>query len=91
MLLSGAAQRQKSWDCEHCENVNIKNIDVCKSCYWAYPENYSHIALKPEKRVDLIFGENDKEIHNSLDEIAKKNHSSIQESIKKILRDHIKR
>ena len=91
MLLSGAAQRQKSWDCEHCENVNSKNIELCKTCYWASPENYTHIALKPEKRVDLIFGENDKEIHGALDEIAKENHSSIQESIKEILRNHIKR
>lgn len=56
MLLSGAAQRQKSWECEHCENLKtIKDIKICQTCYWAYPENYSHVALRNEKRLDLVF------------------------------------
>jgi hypothetical protein len=55
MLLSASANRAKSWSCEHCENWRItKDKSICISCYWAYPENYSHIAMKPMRRVDLF-------------------------------------
>lgn len=85
MLLSGAAQRQKSWSCENCVNLlTIKNPEICKECYWAYPERYTHVALKQERRVDLIFsGEN----IDTYEKIAK--HSSgesIQSAIMNLLK-----
>jgi hypothetical protein len=56
MLLSGSANRAKSWSCEHCENWNLlKDRKICVSCYWAYPENYSHIAMKPIRLIDLLW------------------------------------
>jgi hypothetical protein len=56
MLLSGSANRAKSWSCEHCENWNnIKDKTICLTCYWAYPENYSHIAMHQIRRIDLIW------------------------------------
>ncbi|MEQ1525155.1 MAG: helix-turn-helix domain-containing protein [Gallionella sp.] len=63
MLLSGSANRAKSWSCEQCENwSNAKDKTVCLSCYWAYPENYSHIAMRQIRRVDLIWQGN--EVHS---------------------------
>jgi len=56
MLLSGSANRAKSWSCEHCVNwTKAKDRNVCLSCYWAYPDQYSHIALRPVRRIDLIW------------------------------------
>ncbi len=56
MLLSGSANRAKSWSCEHCENWNSqKDRKVCLACYWAYPENYDHIAMRQIRRIDLIW------------------------------------
>ena len=56
MLLSGAANRAKSWSCEHCDNWrDLKKREVCLSCYWAYPENYTHVAMMPLRRLDLIW------------------------------------
>ena len=56
MLLCAAAQRQKSWECEHCSNLlGQKDITICQSCYWAYPEKYTHVALRQEQRLDLVF------------------------------------
>ncbi len=56
MLLSASAQRQKSWECEHCSNLlKDRDLDICNTCYWAYPEDYTHVALRKEKRIDLIF------------------------------------
>jgi hypothetical protein len=58
ILLCGSANRAKSWSCEHCENwKRIKDKSICLSCYWAYPENYTHVAMRPIRRIDLIWKE----------------------------------
>lgn len=48
MLLCSSANRAKSWSCEHCANWQLKSEEVCRSCFWSYPENYSHIAMQPD-------------------------------------------
>ncbi len=56
MLLCGSANRAKNWSCEHCENwSNAKSREVCLSCYWASPENHTHVAMQQLRRVDLIW------------------------------------
>ena len=56
MLLSASANRAKSWSCEHCENwQGLKDKQVCMNCYWAYPENNSHIAMRQIRRIDLLW------------------------------------
>jgi hypothetical protein len=56
MLLSASANRAKSWSCEHCINwKNLKKIGVCKSCYWAFPEQYEHVAMRQIRRLDLLW------------------------------------
>jgi len=56
MLVCGSANRAKSWSCEHCENwKSIKDKNICLSCYWAFPENYNHVAMRQIRRVDLIW------------------------------------
>ncbi len=56
MLLSSSANRAKSWSCEHCENwITVRDKSICLSCYWAYPENYSRIAMKEIRRIDLLW------------------------------------
>lgn len=59
MLLSPSANRAKSWTCEHCPNWSVKDIEVCKSCFWAHPENYTHIAGKDERRIVITFTDNE--------------------------------
>lgn len=56
MLLSGTSNRAKSWSCEHCENWSgSKKPEICQSCYWAYPDNYSHVAMKEIRRLDVTW------------------------------------
>lgn len=59
MLLSPSANGAKSWTCEHCPNWSVKDIEVCKSCFWAHPENYTHIAGKDERRIVITFTDNE--------------------------------
>ena len=88
MLLSGSAQRQKSWACENCENFkNLKDLSLCNSCYWAYPDDYKHISLKQERRVEIVFKDKEIKIYDKLEEKSNLNNTSIQAEIKKKLND----
>src|ERR1035438_8358809 len=41
---------------EHCENwKSTKDKNICLSCYWAFPEKYSHVAMRQIRRVDLVW------------------------------------
>ena len=53
MLLSPSANRAKSWVCEHCVNWDKKERTFCMRCFWAYPEDYDHVAGKFEKVVSM--------------------------------------
>ncbi|MFT3814393.1 MAG: hypothetical protein QM740_13605 [Acidovorax sp.] len=87
MLLSGAAQRQKSWACEHCQNfLANKDIAVCQTCYWAYPERYAHVAMRQERRIDLTFSGAEVVVYEELKNRAAKEGSTIQDEIKKRLK-----
>lgn len=56
MLLCASANRAKSWSCEHCINWReLKRPEVCRRCYWAYPEAYDHVAMRPVRRMDILW------------------------------------
>lgn len=56
MLVDASSNRAKSWSCEHCDNFLRKHDpQICRSCFWASPEQYSHIAETPSRRVDLVW------------------------------------
>lgn len=87
MLVSGSANRAKSWSCEHCENwKNLKQRELCLSCYWAYPENYEHIAMKQVRRVDLLWQGEDTEHYDKLKADAEKAGMPIPEFVKDVPR-----
>ncbi|HEY9831423.1 MAG TPA: HNH endonuclease [Stenomitos sp.] len=92
MLLCGSANRAKSWSCEHCENWNrIKDRSICLSCYWAYPENYTHIAMRQIRRVDLLWEGDDIEIYERLKQRAVSLEKEIPEFLKEIIEREIGR
>jgi len=86
MLLSGSANRAKSWSCEHCENWNsIKDRTVCLTCYWAYPENYSHIAMRQIRRIDLVWQGDEISVYEKLKAEAHSLEKEIPSFVKEIL------
>ena len=55
-ILDGACNRKKSWSCEHCRNwIELKDLETCRTCYWANPASYTHVAMTPERRADLVW------------------------------------
>lgn len=92
MLLSGSANRAKSWSCEQCENWNNqKKISICQTCYWAYPENYSHIAMRQVRRMDLIWEDDEVETYDELRKKAKSLEKEIPTFVKEILKKEVER
>jgi hypothetical protein len=92
MLLCGSANRAKSWSCEHCENWNnFKDKSICLSCYWAYPENYTHIAMRQVRRIDLLWEGNDIEGYERLTQRATSLNKEIPKFIKEIIEREIQR
>ena len=66
MLLSPSANRAKSWTCEHCPNWETKNVEFCVKCFWAHPENYTHIAGKEQRQIIITFTGDEIEDYNNL-------------------------
>jgi len=91
MLLSASANRAKSWSCEHCENWKVqKKSDICHSCYWAYPEDYNHVALQQVRRIDLLWQKSEVEQYERVKIDAKNSGQAIPEFIKKIIEKALK-
>ena len=91
MLLCGSANRAKSWSCEHCENwKNIKDKNICLSCYWAYPESYSHVAMRQIRRVDLVWQGDEIVQYDKLKSDAVKAGLEIPQFVKEVLANTLK-
>ncbi len=90
MLLCNSANRAKSWYCEHCKNWNEdKSVDVCKTCYWAYPEKYQHIGMKQVRRVDLLWQNGEIGQYNKLKQYSQEEGKEIQTIIKEIINNRL--
>jgi hypothetical protein len=86
MLLSCSANRAKSWSCEHCENWNnMKDKEICFTCYWAYPESYNHIAMKQIRRVDIMWQGDEVAKYDELKKKAVASKQEIPDFIKEII------
>ena len=89
MLLSPSGNRAKSWACENCINWSKKDIDMCKTCYFANPENYEHVSGTIEKRLDIIFKGQNLEIYNKILEISDENSINLTEAFFKLVNDSL--
>lgn len=87
MLLSPSANRAKSWTCEHCINWEKRDASFCSSCFWAYPEHYTHIAGRHLRRIVLTFTGNEIEDHNKLIELV--GEDKAEETIKDIIHKYL--
>lgn len=92
MLLDGSSQRAKSWSCENCPNMKApRTADICRTCFWAFPENYTHIATKEYRRTDIVWREADVAVHDLLKEQADKRDIDVAELLRGIARHRARR
>lgn len=90
MLLDASSQRSKSWACEHCRNMELRDEHCCRTCYWAFPEAYEHIALQQIRRTDIAWQGNDVAVHDSLKVFAQQRGIDIRELLLEIARQKAK-
>jgi len=90
MLICGSCNRSKSWSCEHCSNwIKTKSVKRCLNCYWGNPEDYSHIALKRIRRLDLIWEKHSISVYEKLLELSKSEELPLPDYVKIILEKYI--
>lgn len=89
MLLCPSANRAKSWSCENCENWRLKKPEICAGCYWAYPEAYSHVAMREVRRLDLMWSGEDVSEYEALQAESEKNRAALPEFVKEVLRQSL--
>lgn len=86
MLLDASSQRAKSWSCEQCPNLTgVRDEAVCRTCFWAFPENYTHIAGEQVRRVDIEWRGSEVEAFERIRDRAEKEDSTIAAYIKRLL------
>ena len=87
MLLDGSSQRAKSWSCEHCPNMTgVLDPGVCRTCFWAYPENYQHVATRDIRRTDVVWQGKDVPVHDRLKAEAEKLGITVADILRQIAR-----
>lgn len=86
MLLCGSANRAKSWSCEHCANwLEQKDANICRSCYWAYPDDYTHIAMRAARRMDILWTGPEVEVYDRLKKKTAELQQDMPAYVKKII------
>ena len=90
MLLCPSANRAKSWSCEHCDNWEERDADVCRSCYWAFPEQYTHVAKRELRRLDIIWSGEEISDYHEISEAASEAIQELPEFVKSVLRRHMR-
>lgn len=91
MLLCGSANRAKSWSCEHCVNWReLKRPEICRTCYWAYPDDYTHIAMRQIRRADIVWTGPEVEDYEKLKRKTISLQKNIPGYVKEILAQHLR-
>jgi hypothetical protein len=91
MLLSGSANRAKSWSCEHCVNWReMKKPQICRNCYWAYPDSYTHVAMRPVRRADILWSEAEVTDYEKLKQQTARLQKNIPSYVKEIINAHLR-
>ena len=91
MLLSGSANRAKSWSCEHCINwLELKKPEICRNCYWAFPDSYSHVAMREARRADILWTGLEVESYERLKRRTLELQKNIPAYVKEIIEQHLK-
>jgi|HubBroStandDraft_6_1064221.scaffolds.fasta_scaffold337815_2 hypothetical protein len=87
-LVCASCNRKKSWACEHCPNWIVKDVEVCRTCMWASPRAYDHIATEKRRSVTLTWGE-DSAAFDALEELAKAAGQPLDDFVKGFLEKNL--
>lgn len=88
MLLCGSCNRAKSWSCEHCRNwKSDQSVEICRTCYWASPDKYAHVALRLIRRLDVTWSGDEVQEYEHLVSLSRYARKRLPEFVKQKLRE----
>ena len=61
-----------------------RDADVCVTCFWAFPEDYRHIATEEIRRTDVTWQGDDVEVHDGIKAIAVQKGLSLAEFLRQL-------
>jgi len=92
MLLDASSQRAKSWSCEACKNwQETQDEATCSACMWAFPEDYTHIAMKQVRRADVQWQDDETAIFDALKAQADARGTTVAALLKSLARSAVER
>jgi hypothetical protein len=88
MVLDGTCNRRKSWICEHCPNLlKDKKVEICQSCYWANPEEHTHVATEELRRIDVVFSGGKTKAFDKFRKSANRQQQSVPDRVREIIEE----
>jgi len=90
MLLCATCNRKKDRATETgCKRTCFQSGDLktMRSCFWASPENYSHICMEPVRRAEVVWRGNEVEDYNRVRRKARAQRLPVNVYIKKLLKE----
>jgi hypothetical protein len=88
-ILCGSCNRTKSWSCERCPNWSQgKSLDVCRTCYWASPLDYTHVAMHLHRRLEIVWTGEEVYEFDKIMQNAIKQKKNLVEEIKRFLKSN---
>ncbi len=87
MLLCATCNRKKDKATEICAKTcfKTKNLKIIRSCFWASPENYTHICMEPIRRAEIVWKGSEVKSFDRLAKKAKVKGKNIGSYIKNLL------
>jgi hypothetical protein len=70
--------------------LELKKPDICRKCYWAFPEEYSHVAMREARRADILWTGAEVESYESLKRRTLELQKNIPGYVKEIIEEHLK-
>ena len=68
----------------------MKKADICRNCYWAFPDNYTHVALREARRADILWTGAEVEFYEKLKRRTLQLQRNIPGYVKEIIERHLK-
>lgn len=85
MLLDAKSNRIKGFSCQNCPNfVDLRDTLICKTCFWAHPEEYLHVAMQDIRRVEIVWQGAEVADYTKLKHQAEQDGVSVQELLKRL-------
>lgn len=84
MLLDAKSNRAKGFSCQNCRNfIELRDPSICRTCFWAYPDDYSHVAMEDIRRADIVWQGAEIADYERLKRQAEEEGLSIQDLLKR--------